>query len=202
MKILNMSLLLSFFGIVFISSLSAEKLCIADKSIEYQKNRYVSQGLLVSFMKEKMILSWPVQVCQCWISSLYGKRGAGFHHGVDLAATKGTHVFAVADGYVEKIEKSNEAYGYGNMILVNHPDLGCKTRYAHLHSVHTSIGHKVKRGQKIGTVGATGNVISKNRKSDPSHLHFEIYKDGNRVDPLKYLFASDVMLLKNKNMRV
>ena len=83
------------------SSLLAEKMCNPHESIEIQKKRYISKDLLVVYMKEKMLFSWPVKVCQCWISSLYGKRGIGFHHGVDLAATKGTPVYAAANGYIE-----------------------------------------------------------------------------------------------------
>jgi len=201
MKIVKMSLFVSYLSLMLVGSLSAEKICITDKSIVQQKKRYISKGLLVSLIKEKIIFSWPVKVCECWISSLYGWRRSGFHHGVDLAATKGTHVFAAADGYIENIDKSHKQYGYGNMILIRHDHIGCKTRYAHLHSMHVVVGQKVKRGQKIGTVGATGHVIGKNTSSDPSHLHFEVYKGDRRVDPLKYLFASDIMLLKNKNLR-
>ena len=200
---------MSFFSIGFYVPLFADKVCTADDSIVRQKKRYISQGLLVSFMKEKMDFAWPVKVCECWISSLYGRRGSGFHYGVDLAASKGTFVFAAADGYIEKIERSNKNQGYGNMILIDHHNSAYKTRYAHLNSIEKHLEHQfkegkkvhVKKGQKIGTVGATGNVIRKNSSTDPSHLHFEIYKGKDHIDPLKYLFAAEVMLLKNKKMR-
>ena len=118
MKILKIGLLTNYLFIALFSSLYAEKICVVNESIESQKKRYISQGLLVTFMQEKMLFAWPVKVCECWISSLYGKRGAGFHHGVDLAASKGTHVFAAADGFIEVIERSNDKGGYGNMILI------------------------------------------------------------------------------------
>lgn len=211
MNILKFNFLtyLLYFGLC--TSLSAEKICIADGSIEKQEKRYISQGLLLACIKEKMIFSWPVKVCECWISSLYGKRELGFHHGVDLAASKGTDVFAAADGYVTIAEKNNDPKSYGNMLLIEHQhqEYTYKTRYAHLDSIEKNIYHQVKagkkvfvqRGEKIGTVGATGHVIAKNSKSDPSHLHFEIYKNGQRIDPLKYLFASQVIMLKSKKMR-
>jgi len=201
--------ILLYFGLCI--SLSAEKMCIADGSIEKQNKRYISQGLLLACIQEKMIFSWPVKVCECWISSLYGKRKSGFHHGVDLAASKGTDVFAAADGYVTIAEKNNNPQSYGNMVLIEHQhqEHTYKTRYAHLDSIVKSIYQQVKagkkifvqRGEKIGTVGATGHVIAINNNSDPSHLHFEICKDGQRMDPLKYLFASQIMLLKNKTLR-
>jgi murein DD-endopeptidase MepM/ murein hydrolase activator NlpD len=211
MNILTFNFLtcLVYFGLFGI--LSAEKICIPDGSIEKQEKRYISQGLLLACIKEKMIFAWPIRVCECWISSLYGKRGSGFHHGVDLAANKGTDVFAAADGFITIAEKNSDPKSYGNMILIEHQhqELIYKTRYAHLDSIEKSIYHQVQagkkvfvqRGEKIGTVGATGHVIAKNSKSDPSHLHFEIYKNGERIDPLKYLFASQIIMLKNKKMR-
>ena len=209
MKIIKVGLFLSYVSITLFSSLYAEKICNPGDSIERQKERYISQGLLVTIMQEKMLFAWPVKVCECWISSLYGERKGGFHNGVDLAASKGTHVFAAADGFIEVIKKSDDVKSYGNMILMNHDDSAYKTRYAHLDSIEKHIEHRfnegkevfVKKGQKIGEVGATGHVVAKSSKSDPSHLHFEIYKGNKRIDPLKYLFASDVILLKNKNLR-
>jgi len=209
MKIIKLWFLINFFSIILYLPLCAEKICIAHDSIVQQKKRYISQGLLVSFVQEKMMFAWPVKVCECWISSLYGRRGVGFHYGVDLAAIKGTHVFAAADGFIEKIEKNKSAQGYGNMILMRHYDAAYKTRYAHLDSIEKKFEHQfkegksvyVKKGQKIGTVGSTGHVVSKNRITDPSHLHFEIYKGNMRIDPLKYLFAAEFMLLKNKKLR-
>lgn len=189
--------------------LHAEKLCIPDKSIARQQERYAS--LLAPYAQEKINFSFPVKQCECWVSSLYGKRGAGFHAGVDFAALKGTDVVAAADGYVIKAEKSNALNGYGNMILIEHQhrEHTYQTRYAHLDTIEKNIFYQVQAGnkvavkcnEKIGTVGSTGHVIAKHSKSDPSHLHFEIYKDGKRIDPLLYLFASQVMHTKNKSQR-
>lgn len=189
------------------TNLRAEKLCIPDKSIIRQQERYVS--LLAPYVQEKMNFSFPVKQCECWVSSLYGKRGTGFHAGVDFAALKGTDVVAAADGYIMKAEKSNAKNGYGNMILIEHEHKKhtYQTRYAHLDTIEKKIydqvqsGKKVavKRDEKIGTVGATGHVIAKHSTSDPSHLHFEIYKDGKRIDPLLYLFASQTLRIKNRS---
>jgi murein DD-endopeptidase MepM/ murein hydrolase activator NlpD len=59
------------------------------------------------------------------------------------------------------------------------------TRYAHLHTIAVKKGQEVKEGQLIGSVGSTGHVRASGR--DPSHLHFELYVEGKRVDPLTML---------------
>jgi len=103
-----------------------------------------------------------------------------FHGGLDLVLTRGTAVHATADGVV------GEGTGYfktlGNLVEIVH-DGGYVTHYAHLDDVCVLRGQKVKRGQKIGTVGMTG-------KSYAPHLHYEVLKDGVRMDPVNYIFAS------------
>ena len=76
--------------------------------------------------------------------------------------------------------------GQRNFVMIYH-DKQYKTRYAHLDSINVHVGQIVKAGQQIATVGDTGFV----RKSgkDASHLHFEIYQDGQRVNPLNFLFT-------------
>lgn len=133
---------------------------------------------------------WPIDLCEFWISSLYGLRknplgGYRMHNGVDLAALKGTTVKSVADGTVVSV--CSDISGYGNVVEINHKK-GFVGRYAHLHTMDVKQGSKVKKGQKIGTVGCTGNV----RGKDPSHLHFELIKHDKRVDPLGYLYSAEI----------
>jgi len=203
-----MQVLKSRWFIVVVLSLSsfflqAEKVCRPDQSIENQRSKKISldaQALLAKIIHDKITLDWPVEVCKCWVSSLFGQRASGFHNGVDFAASKGTPVYAAAHGYVELLQESLDPKGYGNMLLLNHGDSDYKTRYAHLDSLCfqenkkmkcTQQGDKVKKGQQIGTVGATGHVISKKTTSDPSHLHFEVYRGKSRINPLIALFAGD-----------
>jgi murein DD-endopeptidase MepM/ murein hydrolase activator NlpD len=129
---------------------------------------------------------WPIDLNKFWLSSVYGMRkhprgGKRFHYGIDLAALRGTPVEASAAGVVIQAQY---VAGYGNNIIVKHNNK-YKTRYAHLHKIYVKKGQKVKQGQKIGAVGATGYVRKSGR--DASHLHFEIYADGRHVNPLKYL---------------
>ena len=60
-----------------------------------------------------------------------------------------------------------------------------KTRYAHLDRIRVEQGQRIKKGQWIGDVGSTGNVRTTGK--DASHLHFELYVDGERVNPLPFL---------------
>lgn len=102
-------------------------------------------------------------------------RVRGQHIGIDFAAPMGTPVVAVADG--EVIHSSFNG-GYGNLIIVDHGD-GHHTYYAHLSAYASDIrpGVQVRRGEEIGLVGSTGF-------STGPHLHFEIRKQGQYIDPL------------------
>lgn len=132
------------------------------------------------------VFSWPVDKSKFWLSSLFGPRkmkksGWKFHYGIDMAALKGTRVKAAATGIVLESRRHG---GYGNCIIIAH-NKKYKTRYAHLNTRKVRVGQKVKKGEVIGTVGDTG-LIRKSGK-DGSHLHFEVYSYGRRVNPLSVL---------------
>lgn len=129
---------------------------------------------------------WPIDRSLFWLSSLFGPRKLKnknwkFHYGIDMAALKGTPVYAAAGGIVVD---SHYSTGYGNSIVIVH-NKKYKTRYAHLHTRKVKIGQKVRSGEVIGTVGDTGHV----RKSgkDASHLHFEVFVFGKQINPLLVL---------------
>ena len=98
------------------------------------------------------------------------------HNGHDWAVNTGTKVRAAAEGVVE-LAYFSERYGYN--ILINHNN-GFKTRYAHLSEVKVSKGEKVEQSQVIALSGSTGF-------STGPHLHFEVVKDGKRVNPIEYV---------------
>lgn len=100
-----------------------------------------------------------------------------FHPGIDYAAPESTPVFATADG---KVEKAGRVRGHGNRIIINHGN-GYKTFYAHLDKIKVFQGKKIKRGDKIATVGLTG-------KSLIPHLHYEVNYNGKPVNPVNYFF--------------
>lgn len=100
------------------------------------------------------------------------------HTGVDITAPKGTPVYATADGTVTS---ESPGGGYGLTIIINH-GYTYKTLYAHLSKKAVKPGQKVKRGQVIGYVGSTG-------MSTGAHLHYEVIKNGQRVNPVYYFNA-------------
>jgi hypothetical protein len=119
------------------------------------------------------------------ISSVFGPRPSPFtgrmqnHRGLDLAAPMGADVYAARDGRVS--ETGNDPV-YGNYIIVAHDD-NWVSLYGHLSSVRTAAGSRVSRDSVIGKVGSTG-------QSTGPHLHFEIRKNGQALDPGKLLFKT------------
>lgn len=101
------------------------------------------------------------------------------HDGIDLAATEGTQVLAVADGTVTDIQTGHRTFG--NRITITHPG-GIQTTYSHLSKMSISRGQQVRQGAVIGEVGSTGRAFA-------SHLHFEVINDGQPVEPVHYFFA-------------
>jgi len=103
-----------------------------------------------------------------------------FHYGMDFTARTGTPIYATGDGVVYKADASLS--GYGNHIEINH-GYGYKTLYAHLSKYKCRPGQRVKRGDIIGYVGSTG-------RSQAPHLHYEVFKNGERVNPLNFYYGS------------
>lgn len=103
------------------------------------------------------------------------------HWGLDFTADEGTNVYSTGNGIVKEVEE--KMWGYGKSIIINH-GFGYTTRYAHLSAFNVKKGDKVVRGQVIGLVGSTG-------KSTAPHLHYEIEKNGKKIDPIHF-FHSDI----------
>jgi lipoprotein NlpD len=96
--------------------------------------------------------------------------------GIDIAGNPGDSVKAAADGSV--VYAGNGLLGYGNLIIVNHNE-HYLSAYAHNRKILVKEGEGVKAGQVIAELGSTG--------TDKPKLHFEIRKNGNPVDPSRYL---------------
>jgi murein DD-endopeptidase MepM/ murein hydrolase activator NlpD len=99
-------------------------------------------------------------------------QGRKFHAGVDLRAAYGTAVPAAASG---EVTFAGDQGGYGTTVVVQHED-GLETRYAHLSSMDVQAGDRVEAGQSVGRVGNSG-------RSTAPHLHFEVRRHGQQVDP-------------------
>ena len=120
--------------------------------------------------------SFSSPVTHIEISSAYGSRGGGRHTGVDLRNPKGTPILAADDGVVIAVSNHGSP---GKTIKLSHGN-GLETWYEHCDSILVSIGQVVKKGEEIGTVGATGNATG-------YHLHFEVRKNGVPQNPMNYL---------------
>ncbi len=103
-----------------------------------------------------------------------------FHHGMDFTAPTGTPIYATGNGRV--VRADNTATGYGNHIVIDH-GFGYETLYAHLHRYNVRVGQQVKRGDVIGFVGSTG-------RSQAPHLHYEVIKDGERINPINFYYGN------------
>ena len=120
-----------------------------------------------------------------WISSYFGKRTDPFtgkpanHTGIDFAGKSGAEVVAVADGVVTW---SSKRYGYGLLVEINHGN-GYATRYAHNSENLVNVGEEVKKGQLVARMGKSGRATGPN-------LHFEVLRDGRRVNPVNFIRAS------------
>jgi murein DD-endopeptidase MepM/ murein hydrolase activator NlpD len=99
------------------------------------------------------------------------------HVGIDIAAPHGAPVRVTADGTVHAVAESPT---YGLTVDVRHGDSGFVTRYAHLSHVAVRPGQAVERGELVGRVGSTG-------LSTGPHLHYEVYYQGWRRDPIAFL---------------
>jgi len=100
------------------------------------------------------------------------------HTGIDFTAPTGTPVFATGNGRVVEVERNR--HGYGLKVVIDH-GFGYQSLYAHLSEFNVTVGQRVVRGEVIGFVGSTGI-------STAPHLHYEIIKNGIKIDPVNYFF--------------
>ncbi|HIC32492.1 MAG TPA: M23 family metallopeptidase, partial [Flavobacteriaceae bacterium] len=141
--------------------------------------------------KEKLLASIPaIQPVNnkdlTRMASGYGMRSDPFtkqrkmHWGMDFTAPRGTPVYASGDGVVVRADSNSS--GYGNHIRIDH-GYGYVSLYAHLYKYNVQKNQKVKRGDLIGFVGSTG-------RSEAPHLHYEIFKDDQRINPINFYYGS------------
>ncbi len=104
------------------------------------------------------------------------KKRAGFHSGIDIDANYGQKIVATADG---KVTNASWHSSYGKTVIIEHEN-GYETLFGHLSSITVKEGDQVKVGDVIGKAGSTG-------RSTGTHLHYEVIKDGKRVNPKNFL---------------
>jgi murein DD-endopeptidase MepM/ murein hydrolase activator NlpD len=120
---------------------------------------------------------YPVNPKNMYVTSTFGCKSRGhIHKGIDMVTAKGTPVRTAANG---KVTFAGPDGAFGNMIIVDHEN-GMSTCYAHLAKEFAKEGQEVKRGEIIGSVGSTGNATT-------PHLHYEVHKNDQAVNPMGYL---------------
>jgi len=117
-----------------------------------------------------------------WIASVFGHRNDPFtgawtmHWGLDISTNIGNPIMATADGIVIKVQTDKYL---GKNVTISHGN-GFTTVYGHMSNFAVSAGQKVKRRDIIGYIGQTG-------KAAGPHVHYEVFRDGKRVDPRNFL---------------
>jgi len=155
------------------------------------KKQYVTISNIIdnkksrSKSRKKVKFDWPVK--KFVLTSKFGPRRGRPHDGIDLSAKRGTPIYAAASG---KVIYSKRFSSYGNLVVIKHAG-NYFTAYAHATKLYVKQGTKVKKGQKIASVGRTG------RSSGP-HLHFEIHKGTRAIDPIKILPDKKYVTWKKK----
>jgi murein DD-endopeptidase MepM/ murein hydrolase activator NlpD len=102
------------------------------------------------------------------------------HWGMDFTAPRGTPIYASGDGVV--VRADSRATGYGRHVRIDH-GYGYVSLYAHMYKYNVKKNQKVKRGDLIGFVGSSG-------RSQAPHLHYEIFKDDKRINPINFYYGS------------
>ena len=168
---------------------STEKLDKITKQI-YIQSKSFDEVVKLAKNKEKLLDSIPAIMpinhkdLFHTISSNFGWRThpiyktQQFHPGMDFAYPQGTPIYASGDGLIETAD--DMAQGYGNHVVINH-GFGYQTLYGHMSKIAVHANQKVNRGQLIGYVGSTG-------LSTGPHLHYEVIKNGEKVNPINYYY--------------
>lgn len=159
---------------------------LSDIHSQARQNTFEMQRLLSKLDKKRSLLSSipSISPVNGWVTSGYGFRISPFtgektrHRGIDIASSIGTPILAPANGVV--IFAGRKA-NFGNFIMIAH-GYGVVTRYGH--NAHNLVqpGQRVKRGDQIGTVGASG------RTTGP-HLHYEVWVNGRPANPKKFILG-------------
>ncbi|WOD44124.1 M23 family metallopeptidase [Hwangdonia lutea] len=167
-----------------------KRLDILQKQIVVQ-SKSLDEITVLAEEKEKLLAAIPaIQPVSnedlTRMASGYGMRSDPFtkvrkmHWGMDFTAPRGTPVYATGDGIVKRADAGSS--GYGKHIRIDH-GFGYMSLYAHLYKYNVKRNQKVKRGDLIGFVGSTG-------RSQAPHLHYEIWKDGTRINPINFYYGS------------
>ena len=169
---------------------ATKKLDILSKQLVVQ-SKSLDEIELLAQNKESLLTSIPTiqpinSIDLKRMASGYGYRIDPFtknrtmHSGMDFSAKTGTPIYATGDGRISRAD--NRAVGFGNHVRIDH-GFGYTSIYAHMSKIAVRRGNKVKRGDLIGYVGNTGRSVA-------PHLHYEIVKDGRKINPINFYSGS------------
>ena len=169
---------------------TTKKIDILTKQLVIQ-SKSLDEILSLAKEKENLLASIPsIQPIQNKdlkrMASGYGWRIDPFtkkrrrHFGMDFSAVRGTPIYATGNGIIKRAD--NRAAGFGKHIRIDH-GFGYVSIYAHLDKYNVKRGQKVKRGEIIGFVGNTGRSVA-------PHLHYEIVKDGKKINPINFYYGN------------
>lgn len=150
------------------------KIALEEKVIQEPIQQIEIVGTKVIPSRGSGEFTWPA--VGGYISSNMGQRWGAQHRGIDIARPSNYNILASDNGVVVAAGISGT---YGNRIVINHNN-GYTTLYAHLSSINVEVGQVVEKGSVIGIMGSTGN-------STGTHLHFELEKNGELLNPLSYV---------------
>ncbi|MBP3040713.1 M23 family metallopeptidase [Bacillaceae bacterium Marseille-Q3522] len=161
--------------------ISAQTLQMKEELPELIHNFENTVERILAYEKQLRTIPTIMPVNEGRMSSTYGNRKdpftgiTSYHSGIDLAAPLNTPVYATADGVVTEAGRNG---GYGKFISINHGEY--VTRYGHLNDIDVEVGKQIKKGDQIGKMGTTG-------RSTGVHLHYEILKNEEFIDPYFYM---------------
>ncbi|WP_225442615.1 M23 family metallopeptidase [Paenibacillus lycopersici] len=145
---------------------------ISEVVLEPSVPAIIMKGTKVNLSEGTGQFAWPVSGHR--LTSFFGMRWGALHRGVDMV---GSHNIKAADNGV--VTFTGTRPGLGNCIIIDHKN-GYETWYGHLSKIQVKKGQTVSQGEQIGIMGNTGHSFG-------THLHFEIHKNGQLQNPLKYL---------------
>jgi murein DD-endopeptidase MepM/ murein hydrolase activator NlpD len=147
------------------------------KTVPVQTATLVTEPRVSAHRPWEAVLDGPAR-----LTSEFGPRNDPFngrirdHEGIDLAASRGTKVYPLADG---RVTFSGWNRSYGNVVIVSHGD-GLETLYGHHERNHVRAGDRVSSSTALGSVGSTGRATA-------PHLHLEVHRAGEPVDPIPFM---------------
>jgi murein DD-endopeptidase MepM/ murein hydrolase activator NlpD len=169
-------------GLISEPTLQASLDAMAQRLARQAQQLSVLESLLLDSGVDADLLPAGLPVRSGYASSTYGMRidpftgRREFHNGVDFNGERGSDILAVADGVVAFSGRHNS---YGNMVDIDHGN-GFMTRYAHNSSNLVKPGQRVRAGEVIGKMGATGRATG-------THVHFEVWNNDRSVNPARFL---------------